>query len=35
MKQTCKKKFQSSCVCRNEFSNPRCITRQSLVYWLQ
>ena len=26
MKQMCKKKFQSACVCRNERSNPRCLT---------
>ena len=26
MKQMCKKKFQSPCVCRNELSNPRCRT---------
>ena len=26
MKQMCKKKFQSPCVCRNELSNPRCLT---------
>jgi len=30
MKQMCKKKFQSPCVCHNELSNPR-----SLVYRLQ
>ena len=26
MKQMCKKKFQSPCVCRNKLSNPRCLT---------
>ena len=26
MKQMCKKKFQSPCVCSNELSNPRCLT---------
>jgi len=26
MKQMCKKKFQSPCVCRNTLSNPRCLT---------
>jgi len=26
MKQMCKKKFQSPWVCRNELSNPRCLT---------
>jgi len=26
MKQMCKKKFQSPCVCLNELSNPRCLT---------
>ena len=26
MKQMCKKKFQSPCVCRNELSNPGCLT---------
>jgi len=35
MKQMCKKKFQSTWVWRNELSNPRCLTVQSLVYRLQ
>jgi len=26
MKQMCKNLFQSPCVCRNELSNPRCLT---------
>ena len=26
MKQMCKKKFQSPRVCRNELSNPRCLS---------
>jgi len=26
MKQMCKKKFRSPWVCRNELSNPRCLT---------
>jgi len=26
MKQMFKTKFQSPCVCRNELSNPRCLT---------
>ena len=26
MKQMCKKQFQSPCVCRNELSNPCCLT---------
>ena len=30
MKQMCKKKFLSPCVCRNELSNPRCLTEPRL-----
>jgi len=35
MKQLCKKKYPSPRSCRNELCNPRCLTRQSLVYRLQ
>jgi len=28
MEQMCKKKFQSPCVCRNELSNPCCLTAE-------
>jgi len=30
MKQMCKKKSQSPCVCRNKHCNPRCLTKSEL-----